>query len=490
MRDFIKKFFGQQTDDHAAGASKNFHYWLSLCLVGALLCLPVLSSAYAPLVDYPNHLARVYILYHYDETPAFQQRYDKIFEPIPNVAIDLIMVSLQRFVDILTAGKIFLLMTVAVFVAGCHKLGKTIHGHPTWLVLPCCFFIYNTMFLWGFVNYILGVSLFCLAFAYWLRRRDDWTWISLLASSFLVFCCYLSHLSAYVFLGVSFVVVEAWHFAFRRVSLRSVGLGLIPLVPSLVTFAVFMRSSGQIGTIKWNTLLGKVINSLSLVVSYNYALDAILIVGMLVIVALLIKLSERIRVVWPIFIAGGAFAFLYLLCPYTLFTSEAADKRFILPAALLLLLSLKIEPPASSAKYLLLAYLIIASIRIGAIWNTWMTLDRRIVAEVERLKGLPQGSSVYVASPPTVIGQKAKMERAFSHIAHYATIYRGSFVSGLFAFRGQQPLVTRPAPNYTFDYIWGYGESSSIIKNTQAERNLIVNDTDGFVLLKSDRVVK
>jgi hypothetical protein len=264
MRDFATMFFRRQTGAPAAGTPKNFHYWLSLCLVGTLLRLPALSVTYAPLVDYPNHLARVYI-----------------------------------------------------------------HGRRTWLVLPCCFFIYNSLFLYGFVNYNLGVSFFCLAFAYWLRRRENWTWLSLLASSVLVFCCYLAHLSAYAFLGVSFVVVEAWYFAFRRVSPRSVALGLIPLIPSLLTFAVFMRGSGRIGTIQWNT-------------------------------------------------------------------------------------------PAGAAKYLLIAYLVIASIRLGAIWNTWMTLDRRIAAEVERLKGLPQGSSVYVAFTQPAIGEKGKVERAFEHIAHYA----------------------------------------------------------------------
>src|SRR5215467_592761 len=112
MRDFVRTFFSRETVNSTAGTSKNFGYWLSLCLVGAFLCLPVLSVTYAPLVDYPNHLARAYILYHYNETPAYQQAYYKLFEPIPNVAIDLIMVSLQRFVDILTGSKIFLLMIV------------------------------------------------------------------------------------------------------------------------------------------------------------------------------------------------------------------------------------------------------------------------------------------------------------------------------------------------------------------------------------------
>jgi hypothetical protein len=66
--------------------------------------------------------------------------------------------------------------------------------------------------------------------------------------------------------------------------------------------------------------------------------------------------------------------------------------------------------------------------------------------------------------------------------------------------------VTRPLPNYItpggadtqrllynsgyYDYVWGYGESSNFIKNTLAGRSILVNDTDGFALLKSGRAAK
>ena len=79
----------------SAGSSKS--YWVAFASVCAFLCLPLLSVTYPPLVDYPNHLARAHVLYHYADVPAYQARYYKVLEPIPNLAIDLVVPVLLPF---------------------------------------------------------------------------------------------------------------------------------------------------------------------------------------------------------------------------------------------------------------------------------------------------------------------------------------------------------------------------------------------------------
>src|SRR5215216_6470662 len=106
-------------------------YWLLLCLAGVLLCLPVVFTNYVPLVDYPNHLARAYILHSYDQVPAYRAEYRVALGPLPNLAVDLVVVVGLSFFGLPAAGKIFLITTVLLFVAGCHRLGRAIHGSPT-----------------------------------------------------------------------------------------------------------------------------------------------------------------------------------------------------------------------------------------------------------------------------------------------------------------------------------------------------------------------
>ncbi|MFN2454907.1 MAG: hypothetical protein ABR577_11870 [Pyrinomonadaceae bacterium] len=477
-----------------------YHYWWLLAAVGLFLCLPVLTVKYVPLVDYPNHLARAFILAHYTDVPAYALTYDRSFEPIPNLALDLIVPALSRFVGIIAAGKIFLTITILLFVMGCHLLGKAIHGRPTWLALPCCFFVYNSMLLYGFVNYVFGVGMFCISFAWWLKWREKWTIARVLFAALLVFCSYLAHLSAYSFLGVSFVVVTGWNFWKKRETLRAALIGFVPLLPPLISFVAFMRNDGQSSSVAWNTVGRKLVGMLALFLTYNYTIDLLVMLALAGIVVVLIRRTESVDVVWPLFIAGGVFALLYLICPMVIFTSSAADTRFILPAAVLLVLSLKWNITVKAGKGLLLASLLLFSIHVCSIWSMWAVLDRRIGAEVERLEALPDGARVFPMPVMPKSLQEAKVARAFGHIVHYATIERHLLVPSLFARRGQQPLVFRTRPQYEepennyseqwqeyayqwqqYDYVWCYGTDEAL-ERLLRERCRKVNEGDGFSL--------
>lgn len=83
----------------------NIYYWCALGLISSLVVTPVLTVTYAPLVDYPNHLARVHILYKYADVPAYQSAYFRVLELLPNLGIELLVFPLLAFVDILTASK-------------------------------------------------------------------------------------------------------------------------------------------------------------------------------------------------------------------------------------------------------------------------------------------------------------------------------------------------------------------------------------------------
>ncbi|MGC8785788.1 MAG: hypothetical protein ACP5RN_15585, partial [Armatimonadota bacterium] len=54
-----------------------------------VLLLPIWLTAYPPLLDWPNHLARAYILAHYREVPQFQDAYTLYFGLLPNLGVDI-----------------------------------------------------------------------------------------------------------------------------------------------------------------------------------------------------------------------------------------------------------------------------------------------------------------------------------------------------------------------------------------------------------------
>ena len=466
-------------------------YWCALGAVTTLLCLPVLSVTYVPLVDYPNHLARVSILYQYADVPAYQSTYYRVLAPIPDLAIDLITLPLLHLFHVITAGKIFLVLTILLFVTGCHQLGKAIHGHLTWLTLPCVFFFYNSMFLYGFVSYMFGLGLFCVTVAYRLQLRGRWTKKGFLILTLLLLLAFFAHLSAEVFLGVTFVVVTAWDYLTGKENFYSAVCSLIPFSVPFACFVVFMSGTGTLGHIELNTMKGKLIGMLALVLSYNYTLDVLLVIGFFGLFIVVITQIKSLQVDWLIFTCGAIFAVLYLLSPKVLFGSSSADARFVLPAALLLTFSFKVSILPQPKRVLLLLCLLLASVRVVFIWRTWVMLDERIAPNVESLKKLPLGARIYPIFVLPEDTQTQKTERSFEHVVEYATIYRQAFVPTLFHYAGATPLSFRSNPQYlapaqprteqwvqvsddwipllaNYDYVWGHrvdGKLEQLLRN-------------------------
>jgi hypothetical protein len=441
-------------------------YWLTLLAATVALSLPILAVRCPPLVDYPNHLARAYILRYYGDTPVFQQNYELHLAPIPNLALDFVIPLLLRWFSPVAAGRIFLVLTVVLFVAGCHLLGQAVHQRPTWLALPCAFFVYSVEFLWGFINFVFGLALFLICLALWLRWRSRWTPARLLLLIPLVMSTYFAHLMDYAFTALAIGIMTLWCWKNRETSLGGALLDVLPAVPPVLVFAAYMQRGGSVGSLEWDTLSRKTAALATTVLTYGWSVDAILLVGFLLIAVLTFIKSEQVRVFKPLFVTALVFLALYLAMPYKLFTGSDADNRFVPAALLLLVLSLRIEMPRRRAQLLLMAWLALSIVRLGLIWSTWRQLDRRAEAMIDALSTLPAGSRIY---PAICMDCETKAERGLHHAVLYATIYRQAFVPSLLALDSQEIVhLRRPAPVQQagapgwashlsdYDFVWSY----------------------------------
>src|SRR5689334_14531454 len=132
-----------------------------------LAAMPVLPSTILPLLDYPNHLARMYVLAHLPESATLQTYYAIDWHALPNLAMDATVPFLSRIVPLVWAGKIFVLATFLLLAGGTALLHRALFGR--WTLWPCLAFLllYNRVLLWGFLNYLFGVGLALCAFASW-----------------------------------------------------------------------------------------------------------------------------------------------------------------------------------------------------------------------------------------------------------------------------------------------------------------------------------
>ncbi|MFZ1085884.1 MAG: hypothetical protein WAN35_13045 [Terracidiphilus sp.] len=438
------------------GLTKEFKaYYASLLVVLMVILVPIWAVDYPGLVDYPGHLARCFVLAHYHDNPVWQQRYGLVLAPAPNLAIDLIVTPLVRLLPLQVCGKIFLSLTAALFVFGCSEVGRAITDRPNWLALVCAFMFYNSNLLYGFVNYCFGLGLFLCVFALWLRLRDHITPLRFLLFCLLSIAAFLAHLSSVVLLGVACCTVALIEFARDRKLFRMTAKVGWLACPALL-MAAYMKHDGQAGTVSYRLLLGKLITLLAPVRSYDRMLDVI-VAGVLLLSILLIARGSRIHLPAAVSLV---FFILYMITPFEVLNTSGVDTRYVVPAFLLLILSIEVRWGRLQKVAYALALAAMA-VHLAQIADKWRILSDRSEQIIAMGQNLPIGASVYVFVSET--GQQVDLASSLDNVIQLWTVSRQANVSSFFAQPGVQPLGFRQTPCgnqewakciASYDYIW------------------------------------
>ncbi len=460
------------------------------------LC-PIWFTTYPAMHDYPNHLARAHILNQYSDVESYRSTYERTWHLIPNLAIDLIIPGLLNVCSVETASKIFLSLTITLFNLGIHALGLAINGRPRWTVLAATFFTYNFAFSYGFVNYIFGLGVFFIALATWLWMRDAWKWHRVFLMTLLTLACYFSHLSSFVFLAIATGTLTLTNVAKTRVIRWHHVMGLLPLVPTVVMYGVYRSSIEHGPAMEWwhPILLKKAIGLLYPFISHNIIFDSAL--GLALILLLLVAYFWKAAHVSAkdFVLIGSLFIILYVLAPMSGGEqSSYIDRRFLIPAAVCLMLSFQIDTARKVGRYVMIGLLILSVTRVGGVWKFWTSVSHEIEAQVHVLDRLPDGVRLY----PMFIHDKAAVstwlwDMHFFYSAHYATIYRHAFVPTLYAWDSVNPLHLRthgagyaqmeretPADRVDwnqicagYDYLWGYKLSDELKRHAFMRADLV-----------------
>jgi hypothetical protein len=470
--------------------------FLTICV---LLVMPFLTLAYAPLVDYPNHLARVFILSHYDQNPAFRAVFQRDLRIMPNLGIDLVMTPMLSFVSITTASRLFLAATILLFALGCHQLARAVHCRRSWVALPCAFMVLCSPFMFGFVNYTLGVGAFLCTLAAWLRFRERRSIARYLVVCVSALACFLIHLSTLAFLGVAIGVVVALSVLERRkLEWRHVVDGSV-LLPLAVAFLVFRPHAGEHSATRWSTPIGKAIGLLTPLRTYDTAVDLALILGWALVFAYAWRAKSSVRIHRKLFAASVVLFIGFLVSPQELFSSAGADTRFVLPAFLLAVMSVELTLPRRALIRLVSASLLLCVARLGALWWAWAQLSDQTAQLVQVTDRLPAGASVFAEQYES--GESADARRrshAFTHVVHYATIRRGAIVSSLFTVPGVQPIrwadgrvvqhmtaANVPELVRPYDFVWT-GHAPPDVRAVLGRHASVVAEHEGYELWRVD----
>jgi hypothetical protein len=443
-------------DNRLPDRSESWRWFLAAGLLAIVLAIPFALVDVPPVLDYPNHLARYFVLAHPDD-PFISQMYAAHWGILPNMGMDVIGAALLRVTDIHVGGRGLLALSLFMPVIGVAVYHRAVFGEWSWWTLASGLLAYNGAFFLGFMNFLLSLGLALIAGAIWivLHRRNRLLMRAACgaAAAAIIFFC---HIFGVVFFALLIGTHEA-SLLWRRFKsgmlkardiLTAAGAIAAALSPAVVLFllsplkAGAASAGGWMGFAKLWRIFGPFMTT---------SAELTLITGV-VVISLLVLFRRRLELApgLPLALAGLFLAF--IVAPSTLKGGTFIDLRFALMIGLLLFAGIRPHLTAREAAFAGLAIgtlILLRSAQIGASWID----HRHDLADLRAaIATVEPGTRVLAArGHPGHLTDVEPKRRALpgiyrldGHLAALLISERKAFWPLLFADPAQQPLTIKP----------------------------------------------
>jgi hypothetical protein len=409
---------------------------------------PLLFVAIPAMVDYPNHLARMYILASAG-TPQANPFYQTAWALYPNLAMDLVIPQIARVTGVENATRLFLLLSELLLVGGALAIEWAVKGRIQLAAAAGLMFLYALPFTWGFLNFEfgLGVALWGIAFGIIVLERS-WV-IRLCVNTIFVGVLFASHFFALGVYGLTLGMLELWRALEKKAPYRVTAVRLVTLaIPAVVLLGTMKLTGGAIGGGEniWH-LKFKVIWPFIIMNGYSPMVSAatsILLIGFLYFAGKrgLLKIQTAGK-----YLAAG-FSILYLAIPSRLFDTAFVDLRMIVAAAFILPAFFSLSLPNRQWKLAALACVVAVTLpNLVVVSKVWLSYRGDYAAMIQSFGKLERGSLVLVGGSKS--GDDPPLDNLtaypISHAPTLAVHYANAFVPDLFTASGKQPIRPRRA---------------------------------------------
>jgi hypothetical protein len=426
--------------------------WTLATFVFALLTaaslLPVLLTPIPAMVDYPNHLARMYILSQ-NGTPYANPYYAVVWAFYPNLAMDLLVPQMARVISVENATRLFLLLSQLLIVGGALALERVVKGRVHLAGFAAVMFLYCLPFTWGFVNFEFGLGIALWGIAAYLKVVERAMPARFAVNAAFVTVLFVAHFFSLGVYGATLGLYELWRIYDRKVPYRDAASRLVVLAIPVVALFMLMRfSAGSIGSegTNWNFEF-KPLWPFRIMNGYNLTVSAATASALLA--SLYFAAKRGVLKLEPagIWLAIG-FAFLYLATPSKLFGTSFVDLRVIPAAALIIPAFCSLSLP--TRRWTTAALTIVTGItlaNLGTVLPVWLSYRADYAAMIESFQKIGSGSQVLVGAsdegedPPFQDLTRYPMAYAPTLAVHFAN----AFVPNLFTEAGKQPVQARAA---------------------------------------------
>ncbi|MBZ5644323.1 MAG: hypothetical protein LAO19_16320 [Acidobacteriia bacterium] len=458
------------TREIAPARSTPAHFRLraaGISILAAMLVAPIWMVRFPPLLDYPNHLARSFVLAHlHDPAFTFGNFYRADWGAYPYLGMDASLAILRELFPMETAGRVFLSLCVLALPAAAWFFLRQVNmggdASAAWALLIA----FNVFFLEGFLNFDLSLAVGFFALGLWLRwlqKPEYGRWLfALIAFTAL----YFTHLIGFALSGL--IVIAA--LALSRRTLRdwiwSGGLA----IPGFAFYLHSSRAGMSANKIIFHGL-GDKLDSLQMFLhGYSPALDWISLtaLGAWFLAAWWRNPEFRWNGRW-LSIAAFLFA-LFWLIPWMWADGSDLDIRVFPFLFVAILASAR---AGKRAKRLVAIPFLLFAARTVDTARHFAAAQPELASLAQSFEAVPRGALVL----PIVEGDQDPIERPFTHFWGYGVIRRGWFSPYLMDIAGETPMrivhdsytpdgfwdhVYDEPPDWKlvqddYDYVWAYG---------------------------------
>ncbi len=416
--------------------------FLTVALIPLFTCSPL------PLADYPNHLARMYIITSLGHSPLLQRYYEIHWQLIPNLALDLVVPPLARFMPLEWAMLLFTGITLVSLVTGCFAVHRALFGRLSYAPFAVFLLLYNRQFLWGFLNYLFSLGLALLTFALWVALRRKPIGVRCGIFVILALMVFVSHLAGFGVLGVLIVGYEVHSFLqgkdCRALRNDLVAATIVLGLPAALFLLFSPTRTRSTPSALWE-LRSRIIGLMDAFNNYTLALDAatFLLVVTAIGVGLLLRKARLHSRMWLPLVS---LALIYCVINPQLLGATGADRRLI--PALFLVLACSLEWNVRE-RYFVAAIGLVFLVRTAVVIKNWSAANVIYSANVQVIDQIPRG--VKVAAAVGELNFPQLNNPPVLHLPNMAVIRRQVLINSLFVYDGVQPLRFKPEYKGLFD---------------------------------------
>jgi hypothetical protein len=434
-------------------------WWALLGSGCALLLFPLMLVDVPPLLDYPNHLARAFILAQGDDDPLLASMYGPRWAIIPNLATDVILPPLILALPVHIAGRLLIGFAMLLPVAGGVLFSRALFGRHTVWALGTCLVTANGLFLLGFINFQIGIGLAPICAAVWLHWRERRPILLAAFGAVAAGALFFSHLMGLLFFGLMIGCYEWDYLAKTRrdhhLAVHACRRMLVLLPATGVSVGLYWASSfgTEASAIVWGSLDQRLIRALPFF-GYDLAVD---LASTALIVSVLVMLVWQGKLLVPrssVFLLAMLTA-LAMLAPLGFKGTGYVHARFAVMLAIMLFAAIRPVDLSRKAAWLiggtLTSIFVVQEVQTVIVWHG----HAHDIAELRRVTASVQPGSRILTTAIDIdeasIGRRGFLSRQMladgtrldGHVAALLVIERRAFWPFLFANAAQQPLQMR-----------------------------------------------